>query len=116
MMDGLRPEVWCSDRYAARQGHAPAHQTCLAHLARDVAYALDLSQDDLAFWLKLWLQKTFALTRDITTFAAPTVAIKRCPLERSLDDIPDASSSSDLAQALKNGFRRARDQLLTFAR
>ena len=70
MMDGHRPEVWCSDRYAAQQGHAPAHQTCLAHLARDVAYALDLSQDDLAFLLQLWLQKTFALARDITTFAA----------------------------------------------
>ncbi len=61
MMDGHRPEVWCSDRYAAQQGHAPAHQTCLAHLARDVAYALDLSQDDVAFRLQLWLQKAFAL-------------------------------------------------------
>ena len=39
-MDGHRPEVWCSDRYAARQGHTDAHQACLAHLARDVAYAI----------------------------------------------------------------------------
>lgn len=35
MMDGHRPEVWCSDRYVAQQGHADAHQTCLAHLARN---------------------------------------------------------------------------------
>ncbi len=116
MMDGHRPEVWCSDRYAAQQGHAPAHQTCLAHLARDVAYALDLSQDDLAFRLQLWLQKAFSLARDITTFAASTVATKRRALERSLDDILAAPSSCDLAQALQNKFRRARDQLLTFAR
>ncbi len=113
MMDGHRPEVWCSDRYAAQQGHAPAHQTCLAHLARDVAYALDLSQDDLAFRLQLWLQKAFALARDI---AASTVATKRRALERSLDDILAAPSSCDLAQALQNKFRRARDQLLTFTR
>jgi len=38
MRDGHRPEVWCSDRYVAQQGHADAHQTCLAHLARDVVY------------------------------------------------------------------------------
>ena len=27
VMDGHRPDVWCSDRYAAQQGHATAHQT-----------------------------------------------------------------------------------------
>jgi transposase len=37
MMDGYRPAVWLSDRYAAQQGHGTAHQTCLAHLARDCA-------------------------------------------------------------------------------
>src|SRR5215211_5736965 len=36
MMDGHRPAVWLSDRYTAQQGHGAAHQTCLAHLARDV--------------------------------------------------------------------------------
>src|SRR5215212_3134150 len=39
MMDGHRPALWLSDRYAAQQGHGMAHQTCLAHLARDIAYA-----------------------------------------------------------------------------
>src|SRR5918995_1606423 len=34
MMDGHRPALWLSDRYAAQQGHGVAHQTCLAHLAR----------------------------------------------------------------------------------
>jgi len=38
MMDGHRPKVWLSDRYSAQQGHAQAQQTCLAHLARNVAY------------------------------------------------------------------------------
>jgi transposase len=28
MMDGHRPDVWCSDGYAAQQGHADAHQAC----------------------------------------------------------------------------------------
>lgn len=45
MMDGHRPAVWISDRYTAQQGHAAAHQTCLAHLARDVAYAFETNDD-----------------------------------------------------------------------
>ena len=57
LMDGRRPEVWCSDRYSAQQGHADAHQTCLAHLARDVAYADEASADVLPSRLKLWLHR-----------------------------------------------------------
>ncbi len=53
MMDGHRPAVWLSDRYSAQQGHAPAQQTCLAHLARDVAYAAEVSDDPVPWRLQL---------------------------------------------------------------
>jgi transposase len=98
LMGGHRPAVWCSDRYAAQQGHAAAHQTCLAHLARDVASADEASEDVVA------------------TFAASTLARKRRALERSLDDILAAPTSCDLARDIQRKFRRARDQLLTFTR
>lgn len=115
LMDGHRPDVWCSDRYAAQQGHADAHQTCLAHLARDVAYADEASEDVLPSRLRLWLQKAFALADGLGTLTTSTLARKRRGLERSLDDILAASTSCDLARAIQNKFRRARDQLLTFA-
>ncbi|MFB9985551.1 IS66 family transposase, partial [Mesorhizobium kowhaii] len=115
LMDGHRPDVWCSDRYAAQQGHANAHQTCLAHLARDVAYADEASEDMLPSRLKRWLQRAFALADGIETFAASTIAGKRRALERSLDDIFATTTSCDLARDIQNKFRRARDQLLTFA-
>ena len=115
LMDGHRPDVWCSDRYAAQQGHASAHQTCLAHLARDVAYADEASEDILPSRLRLWLQRAFALADGIGTLAASSIASKRRALERSLDDILAASASCDLARDIQNKFRRARDQLLTFA-
>jgi transposase len=115
MMDGHRPDVWCSDRYAAQQGHADAQQACLAHLARDVAYALDASEDFLPMRLKLWLQKAFRLARDIRHLAPSTIAARRRALERTLDDILVASTSCDLAKALQRKFARARHQLLTFA-
>ena len=116
LMDGHRPAVWCSDRYAAQQGHAAAHQTCLAHLARDVAYADAASEDVLPSRLRLWLHRAFALASDVATFAASTLARKRRALERSLDDILAAPTSCDLARDIQRKFRRARDQLLTFTR
>jgi transposase len=115
MMDGHRPEVWCSDRYSAQQGHADAHQTCLAHLARDVASADEASADVLPSRLKLWLHRAFALAEEVATLAASPLARKRRALERSLDDILAAPTSCDLACDLQSKVRRARDQLLTFA-
>ena len=114
IMDGHRPAVWLSDRYSAQQGHADRQQTCLAHLARDVAYALDAGDDTLALRLKLWLDGAFALARSITTLAPSTVTTKRRKLERSLDDILAAPAVCDLARDIQNRMRRARDQLLTF--
>ena len=115
VMDGHRPEVWCSDRYSAQQGHADAHQTCLAHLSRDVAYADEASADVLPSRLQLWLYRAFALAEEVGTLAASTLARKRRALERSLDAILAAPTSCDLAHTLQSKFRRARDQLLTFA-
>jgi transposase len=114
MMDGHRPQVWLSDRYSAQQGHADAQQACLAHLARDVAYAREASEDPLPWRLELWLRSAFDLAGAITTFAASTLAAKRRALERRLADILEAPTRSDLARDLQRKFRRARDQLLTF--
>src|SRR3954463_10840714 len=114
LMDGHRPAVWLSDRYSAQQGHTGAQQTCLAHLARDVAYAREASEDPLPFRLELWLRSVFDLAGAITTFASSTLAAKRRALERRLADILQAPPRCDLARGLQRKFRRARDQLLTF--
>lgn len=115
LMNGHRPQVWCSDRYSAQQGHGSAHQTCLAHLARDVAYAEQASDDPLAWRLRLWLKSAFAFANDITNLAASTINTKRRALEKSLNDILTTSTDCDFARTVQNKFRRARDQLLTFA-
>ena len=115
LMNGHRPDVWCSDRYAAQQGHAAAHQTCLAHLARDVAYAEEASDDRLPSRLKLWLKRAFALSDGIDTFAPSTIAAKRRALEQSLADILATPTACDLARDIQRKFHRARDRLLTFA-
>jgi transposase len=114
MMQGHRPKVWLSDRYSAQQGHGAAQQTCLAHLARDVAYAREASEDAVPLRLDLWLGSAFALAGAITTLAASTLAAKRRSLEQRLTEILAAPTRCDLARDLQRKFRRARDQLLTF--
>src|SRR4051795_75220 len=83
IMDGHRPAVWLSDRYSAQEGHADWQQTCLAHLARDVAYAVEAGNDPVAFRLKLWLGSAFALAKGVASLAAATVAAKRRKLEKA---------------------------------
>src|SRR5215217_981155 len=114
MMDGHRPALWLSDRYAAQQGHGVAHQTCLAHLARDIAYAVEASDDPVPWRLQLWLNAVFALAERVTSLAAATLSAKRRALERQLAGILATTSSCDLTRALQAKIGRAGDQLLTF--
>ncbi len=114
MMDGHVPAVWISDRYSAQQSHGERHQTCLAHLARDTAFAFEHGSDDLPFRFKLWLGKAFDLAKDITGFAASTRARKKRGLEKQLIDLLAAPTGCDLARELQAKIGRARCQLLTF--
>jgi transposase len=114
MMDGHRPVVWLSDRDTAQQGHAAEHQTCLAHLARDVAYVVEVSDDPVPFRLQLWLRSVFALAERVTDLAASTLAAKRRSLDQQLGAILATASRCDLTRELQAKISRARDQLLVF--
>ena len=113
-MDGHVPAVWISDRYAAQQKHGARQQTCLAHLARDTAFALEHGVDDLPLRFKLWFGKAFDLADRITGFAASTIARKKRELESSLAALLLAATRCELARKLQAKIARARDQLLTF--
>ena len=113
-MGGHVPKVWISDRYSAQQKHGARHQTCLAHLARDTAFALEHGADDLPFRFKLWFGKAFDLADSIAGFAASTIARKKRELESSLAALLVAATACELARQLQAKIARARDQLLTF--
>ena len=113
-MGGHVPAVWISDRYSAQQKHGVRHQTCLAHLARDTAFALEHGADDLPFRFKLWFGEAFDLAGAIESFAALTIARKKRELESSLAALLVAATGCDLARQLQAKIARARDQLLTF--
>lgn len=114
VMGDHRPDIWLSDGYSAQQGHGHHHQTCLAHLARDVAFALEASDDMVPFRLKLWLDKVFALARNITSFAASTLKTKKRELENTLADILASSPTCEIAETIRAKLARASPRLLTF--
>ena len=114
MMDGHVPKVWISDRYSAQQKHGEQQQTCLAHLARDTAFALEHGADDLPLRFKLWFGKVFGLAGSIAGLAASTIVRKKRALESSLAVLLAATSSCPLARDLQAKINRARGQLLTF--
>jgi transposase len=114
MMGKHRPRYWTSDRYSAQQGHSQFHQTCLAHLARDIAYAVEAVDGPTPLALKLWMGRVFALARDQRNLAPGTVQRKRRALERSLDAILATPTDCDITGKLIGKIARARDQLLTF--
>ena len=114
MMAGHVPQVWISDRYSAQQKHGAAHQTCLAHLARDTAFALEHGSDDLPLRFKLWFGKAFDLAANIASFAASTIASKKRDLDNQLAALLTATTKCGLAGDLQARIGRARDQLLTF--
>ncbi len=68
----------------------------MAHLARDVAYAVEAGDDLIALRFTWWLDKAFGLARGMTELAASTLARKRRELERDLDAILKAPATCDL--------------------
>jgi transposase len=114
VMGGHKPRLWLSDGYSAQQNHGDYQQTCLAHLARDVAYALEASDDDVPFRLKLWLDRVFALAGGINTYAASTLKARKRQLENTLADILAARPECETAETCRAKLARASPRLLTF--
>ena len=108
MMAGHVPAVWISDRYSAQQNHGERHQTCLAHLARDTAFALEHGSDDLPFRFKLWLGRAFDLAKSVVDVAASTLAKKKRELETQLTALLAARTGCELARELQAKIGRAR--------
>ena len=82
-LGGHRPEYWVSDRLAAQMGWATKdHQVCLAHLIRDVQYAIDAGDSVFAPPLKSLLQEACAIGRRREQLADATLRA----YERKLDD------------------------------
>jgi transposase len=85
VMGGHKPAVWVSDRYAGQQDMATAHQVCLAHVLRDVQYAIDCGDAVFAPALAKLLAWTIRVGRRRDDLKDSTLQQYRAKADRDLD-------------------------------
>ncbi|MFD0387880.1 transposase [Tistrella bauzanensis] len=111
----VRPDFWVSDRLAAQMGWAAEdHQACLAHLLRDIQYAIDAGDDALAPGLKALLKRATRIGRRRPDLADSTLAVYHSRLQSRLDDLLKIVPATKAGQKLLRIIKRFRQNLFVF--
>ena len=110
-----RPDYWISDRYGGQIGWAVKdHQYCLAHLIRDVQYAIDKGDTILAPKLRRLLADACAIGRRRDKLRDATLKAHERKLDRRLDQIMVTTPHNPAGVALHKVFRKIRAYLFVF--
>jgi transposase len=111
----VRPAVWISDRLGAQRGWATRdHQVCLAHLLRDVQYAIDAGDSAFAPGVKHLLQRAVRIGHRRPTLADATLAAYHARLQRTLDDLLKIVPDNKPGLKLQRIIKRFRQNLFVF--
>jgi transposase len=111
----VRPAFWVSDRLAAQMGWAAReHQVCLAHLLRDVRYALEAGDDALAPRLMALLKRAVRIGRRRPELADATLAAYHARLQAGLDALLGIVPATEAGRKLRRIVKRFRQNLLVF--
>jgi transposase len=111
----MRPDFWVSDRLAAQMGWAQtAHQACLAHLLRDVQYAIDAGDFSFAPGIKNLLKQAVAIGHRRDRLAASTLAVYAAKLEAKLDRLLQIEPANRQGQKLLRIIKKYRQNLFVF--
>lgn len=111
----IRPDYWVSDRYAAQMGWAAKQlQVCLAHLLRDVQYAIDAGDTAFAPGLKHLLRQAIGIGQRRSRLADVTLKAYAGKLERKLDALPRITPNHAAGEKLKRVIKRIRQHLFVF--
>uniref|UniRef100_UPI00192AEC1F IS66 family transposase n=1 Tax=Escherichia coli TaxID=562 RepID=UPI00192AEC1F len=110
-----RPDFWISDRLSAQAGWASKeHQVCLAHLIRDVQYAIDAGDAVLGSSLKDLLERACGIGRRRPDLKDSTLKAYEADLERRLDRIMTLNPTHPAGIKLKRMIRKVRSHLFVF--
>lgn len=110
-----RPDYWTSDRYGGQMGWARReHQVCLAHLIRDVQYAIDQGDDVFGPGLKSLLKRACAIGRRRPELADATLKTYEADLNRRLDRLMSLPPTHRAGHKLQKVIRKVRRHLFVF--
>lgn len=112
-----RPDYWISDRYGGQMGWARReHQVCLAHLIRDVQYAIEAGDAVFAPGLKGLLKRACAIGRRRDRLTDATLKSYEADLDRRLDRLMALVPSHPAGTRLRTVIRKTRRHLFVFVR
>jgi len=110
-----RPDYWISDRYGGQMGWATReHQVCLAHLIRDVQYAIDSGDAVFAPGLKGLLKRACAIGRRRDALTDGTLKIYEADLNRRLDRLMSLIPADQAGVKLQTIIKKVRRHLFVF--
>ena len=109
-----RPEVWVSDRYTGQQDLAPAHQVCLAHVLRDVQYAIDCGDTVFAPRLRELLRWAIRIGQRRDALQPTTLRAYHARAERRLDALVAMPAAHPAGRALQTAVKAWRTKFFVF--
>jgi transposase len=111
----FRPEIWISDRLAAQMGWATTdHQVCLAHLLRDIQYAIDAGDAAFAPGLKTLIKRAVRIGHRRPSLADTTLVTYHSRLQAKLDELLKIVPETRSGQKLQRIIKRFRQNLFVF--
>jgi transposase len=111
----VRPDFWVSDRFGAQMGWATTgHQACLAHLLRDVHYAIDAGDDLFAPGLKNLLKDAVAVSHRRDHLKDSTLFVYAAKLEARLDRLLRIEPIAEQGRKLVRIIKKYRQNLFVF--
>ena len=110
-----RPEYWVSDRLAAQMGWATKdHQVCLAHLLRDVQYAIDAGDNVFAPSVAKLIRQACAIGRRRENLADATLRSYAAKLDNKLGTLLRIVPQGNEGEKLQRMIKRFRQHLFVF--
>src|ERR1700759_96218 len=111
----VSPDFWVSDRLGAQMGWArTGHQACLAHLLRDVQYAIDAGDVSFAPGIKKLLKQAIAIGHRRDRLADSTLTVYAEKLEAKLDRLLQIEPANRQGQKLLQIIKKYRQNLFVF--
>ena len=111
----FRPDYWVSDRYGGQMGWAKKNnQVCLAHLIRDVQFAVDAGDGIFAPGLRHLLGRACRIGRRRDRLAGATLKTYEARLERGLDELMRRTPAHAAGVKLQRAIKKNRRHLFVF--
>jgi transposase len=111
----VRPDYWVSDRYGGQMGFAKKqHQVCLAHLIRDVQYAIDAGDRIFAPDLRHLLGRACRIGRSRARLKDATLKTYEARLDKRLDELMARTPTCEAGVKLQRAIRKCRRHMFVF--